>query len=80
MKNIRIVVTDDNSIIVKADSDRYGKDAIMYQDINFMNCFDYVRRATGHNHFQIQHYSVTDLYTDCTGKTMARYMWIRLPS
>lgn len=80
MDNIRLVVKDDHSILVKADSRRFGKDAIMYEDISFMNCFDYIRRATGKNHFQIKHYSVVEPFTDSTGRTMAKFMWIEFPS
>ena len=76
MENISIVVTDNNTITVRADSKRYGKNAVMYEDHKFMRCFDYIRRATGKNHFQIKHWSCVEPFTDTDGRTMARYMWI----
>lgn len=80
MENIRISVTDNHTIVVKADTKRFGKDAIMYEGINFMECFDYVRRATGKNNFQIKHFSFAEPFTDHTGRTMAKSMWIEFPS
>lgn len=80
MENIRIAVTSNNTIIVKADSERFGKDAIMYEDTKFMRCFDYIRRATGKNHFQIKHFAGVEPFTDTDGRTMGRSMWIEFPS
>ena len=79
MKNFRLIASD-GSIVVKADSDRYGKDAVVYQDTTFMRCFDYIRRVTGQNHFQIKHWSVVEPYTDFDGRTMGSYMWISFPA
>lgn len=70
MKNIRIVVLDDRSIAVKADTDRFGKDAILYQDTTFMRCCDYIRRATQSNHFQLQSLACIPMFTDAEGRTM----------
>ena len=53
MKHIRIVVTDSNTIVVKADTKRFGRDAIMYEGSTFMQCCDYIRRATGQEHFTL---------------------------
>ena len=75
MKNFRLIAGD-GSIVVKTDSERYGKDAIVYQDITFMRCFDYIRRVTGKNHFQIKHWSFAKPYTDFEGRTMGDFMWI----
>ena len=75
MKNFRLIASN-GSIVVKADSKRYGKDAIVYQDISFMRCFDYIRRVTGENHFKIRHFSFVEPYTDFEGRTMGNMMWI----
>ena len=75
MENFRVYASD-GSIVVKADSKRYGKDAIVYQDISFMRCFGYIRRVTGENHFQIKHFSFVKPYTDFEGRTMGNEMWI----
>lgn len=74
MKNIRIVVShpdhENSSILVKADSERFGIDAIMFEGISFDECLDYVRRETGRNHFQLQAFSMMATYTDYKGKTL----------
>lgn len=70
MKNIRIVALDDHSIVVKADSERFGKDAIMYQDTTFMRCCDYIRRVTRTDHFRLQSLSCVPSFTDRDGRTM----------
>ena len=80
MENIRIVVTDNNTITVRADSTRFGKDAVMYEDRSFMNCFNYIRKATGKNHFQIKHLAFVEAFTDAEGRTMGSRMWIEFPS
>lgn len=76
MKNVSVVVTNNNTIVVVADTKRYGKQAILYEDHKFMRCFDYIRRASGQNHFQIKSYSTSEQFTDTDGRTMARFMWI----
>ncbi len=76
MKNISVVVTPNNSITVVADSGRFGKQAIMYEDTSFMRCFDYIRKMTGKNHFRIKQYSCSDLFTDTEGRTMGKFMWV----
>ena len=80
MENIRIVVTDNNTITVRADTKRFGKDAIMYEDHKFMNCFDYIRRATKQDHFKVKHLAFVEPFTDTDGLTMGRSMWIELPA
>ena len=79
MKNFHITARD-RSIIVRADSDRYGKNAIVYQDISFMNCFNYIQRVTGKKHFQIKFLSASAPYTDVDGRTMGSHMWIEFPA
>ena len=54
MKNIVIKALDTGSIVVLADTDRYGKNAIMYQDITFMACCKYIARATGKTDFKLK--------------------------
>ena len=70
MKNIRIVVTDSKTIVVKADTKRYGRDAIMYEGSTFMQCCDYIRRTLRTNHFQLKGYSCERMFTDAEGRTM----------
>lgn len=70
MENIQIVVTDNRTIVVKADSKRFGKGAIMYEGHTFMSCCDYVRRVCKKNHFQLKSYSCVKTFTDTDGRTM----------
>lgn len=70
MKNIRIVVTDNRTVVVKADTARFGKDAIMYEGYTFMQCCDYIRRVCKSNHFKLSSYSCVRTFTDADGRTM----------
>lgn len=70
MKNFQIVVTDNRTIVVLADSARYGKNAIMYEGHTFVSCCDYIRRVTRKNHFQLKSYDCIKTFTDTEGRTM----------
>jgi len=78
MKNIRIVVTDNRTIVVRADTKRYGRDAIMYEGHTFMGCCDYIRRMTRNNHFKLNSYSCVRTFTDTEGRTMPWIMSVEL--
>lgn len=70
MKNFQIVVTDNRTIVVTADSTRYGKNAIMYEGHTFMSCCDYICRITRKNNFRLKSYSCMKTFTDTEGRTM----------
>ena len=74
MTNIQIAVTDNNTITVIADTKRFGKHAVMYEGSTFMQCCDYIRRATRNNHFKLQALSHPALpirtFTDPEGRTL----------
>lgn len=70
MKNFQIVVTDNRTIVVLADSKRFGENAIMFEGKTFMECCDYIRRVTGNNHFKLTSYSRMKTFTDAEGRTM----------
>ena len=58
-KNIVIKVVENNagaghSIIVRADSERYCKNAILYQNITFRSCCEYIARITRQNNFKLK--------------------------
>lgn len=74
MKNIRIVATDNNTLTVKADTKRYGNDAIMFEGRTFMECCDYIRRATGQNHFKLETFFCVPNFTDANGQTLPRIL------
>ena len=70
MKNIQIVVTDNRTIVVMADTKRYGNSAVMYEGSTFMQCCDYIRRTTKQNHFKMNSFAGVRMYTDPDGRTM----------
>lgn len=71
MDNVTIKVTDRGTIVVRADTKRFGKDAIMFEGNTFMQAFDYVRQTSGKNHFQLQGIPLAyGWFTDRDGRTM----------
>ena len=70
MENIQIVVTDNRTIVVKADSKRFGKGAIMYEGHTFMECCEYILRTCKKNNFRMKSYGCVELFTDTDGRTM----------
>lgn len=76
MENIRIRVTENNTIVVVADTKRFGKDAIMYECRSFMHCCEYIRCATRKDHFSLSGMPMVGFFTDVDGKTMPREMWV----
>ena len=80
MKNIEIVVSDNNTICVFADTKRYGRHAIMYEGRTFMQCCDYIRRATKKNHFRLvpSFGPNMTMFTDTEGRTMPIIMDVKL--
>ena len=77
MENIRIIATENRTIVVKADSKRYGKQAIMFEGHTFMMACDYIRRTCRTNHFKLDSFSCVPLFTDTEGRTMPRIMNVR---
>lgn len=78
MDNIRIMVTDNRTIIVKADTKRYGKDAIMFEGHTFMSCCDYIRRTEHTDHFKLESFSCVPVFTDTEGRTMPWIMNVKI--
>lgn len=76
MENITIMVLHpdqpNSSILVKADSKRFGKNEIMFEGISFKECFEYVKRETKRDHLRLMG-CLVGAYTDCKGKT---FPWI----
>lgn len=70
MKNIRIVVTDNNTIVVKADTKRFGEDAIMFEGHTFNEACDYIRRTCGVDHFTLSSYVLVEKFTDTEGRSL----------
>ena len=73
MENIQIVVKND-SIVVIADTKRFGKGAIMFEGHSFMECCDYIRRRTNNNHFKLKALTCFQTFTDSEGLTMPDHL------
>ena len=78
MENIRIIATDNRTIVVKADTKKYGNDAVMYEGHTFMQCCDYIRRKVGSNHFKLDALPYTPMFTDTEGRTLPRIHSVHL--
>ena len=59
MENIVIEVVDNCNLIVRANTERYGKNAIMYQDTSLRSCCDYIAQKTGCHKFKVQARAIT---------------------
>ena len=70
MTNVQIVVTDNQTIVVIADTKRFGKHQIMFEGRTFMEACDYIRRATGKKHFKVQGLDCIRKYQDPDGRLM----------
>ena len=59
LKNIMIEAVGNCNLIVRADSERFGKNTIMYQDTSLRACCDYIARKTGCHKFKVQARAIT---------------------
>ena len=74
MKNIEIEVMRENYIVVRADTARYGTNAVMFEGNTFDQCFDYIKRETGRGNVLFQSRLAYGAYTDRTGRTFPLFM------
>lgn len=70
MKNIQIVVTDNHTIVVIADTKRFGDHSIMFEGLTFMEACHYIRRTTGKNNFHLDSLSLCETFKDPDGRRM----------
>ena len=68
MKNIRIVVKGDNYIVVIADTNRFGKNEVMFEGNTFNQCFDYIKRELDRERLNFTAYFIDGAYTDREGR------------
>ena len=54
MKNVTVNATETGTIVVRADTERFGKNEILFEGSTFMQAFDYIRQKSGNNHFKLQ--------------------------
>lgn len=76
MDNIRIIVERKDYIIVRADTSRFGINAIMFEGNNFDQVFDYIKRETGKESLQLVG-NLASLHTDRCGRTFPAYMVVQ---
>ena len=76
MTNIRIIVKGENYIVVVADSERFGKNEIMYEGNCFRECFNYIKRETGRDSLTLNG-TLASLCEDRKGETFPSYMEVR---
>ena len=69
MKNFRIEALRNNYMVVKADSERFGKQEIMFEGNTFNQCFEYIKRVTGKVKLNLQSYLLYEPITDREGRT-----------
>ena len=73
MKDITIEMIRKDYIVVKASTDRFGPQEIMYEGIAFRECFDYIKRETGADALRLIG-TMSSLTTDRNGETFPVFM------
>lgn len=68
MTNFRIEALRDNYMIVKADSERFGKQEVMFEGNTFAQCFNYIKNETGKDTLQLKSYFIFAPVTDREGR------------
>ena len=74
MKNIRIEAKSPTYMVVIADSDRFGKNEVMFEGNTFDQCFEYVKRETGKEKLQLQACILDGCYVDREGRCFPAFM------
>lgn len=74
MKNIRIEYVRENYIVVKADTERFGKNEVMFEGNTFNQCFEYCKRELGKDKLCLSSSILFEAYTDREGRTFPWYM------
>ena len=74
MKNITIEYIKGNYIVVKADTERFGKNEVMFEGNTFDQCFDYCKRELGKDKLNLSTSFLYECYTDREGRTFPWYM------
>lgn len=74
MKNIRIEYVRENYIVVKADTERFGKNEVMFEGNTFNQCFEYCKRELGKDKLSLSSSIILGAYTDREGRTFPLYM------
>ena len=68
MHNFNIEAWRSDYMIVKADSERFGNQEIVFEGNTFDQCFDYIKRETGKDKLYLRSYLLYEPITDRNGK------------
>lgn len=74
MTNFRIEALRDDYMVVKADSERFGEQEIVFEGNTFNQCFDYIKRKTGKDKLNLTSCFIYKSVTDREGRTFPCYM------
>ena len=79
MENIRILAeynknTGGAYIVVKADTERFGKNEVMFQGNTFDQCFDYIKGMLGLEKLRLHSMFLYETITDRLGRSFPCYM------
>jgi len=74
MKNFRIIASRDSYMYVRADSERFGKQEIVFEGNTFNQCFDFIKRETGKDKLNLESCFIYAPVTDREGRTFPCYM------
>ena len=74
MNNIEIEVMRENYIVVRADTERFGANEVMYEGNTFDQCFDYIKRETGRDTVRLSACMADGIYTDRDNRTFPPLM------
>ncbi len=74
MQNIRVEAKRDNYMVVLADTERFGKDEVMFEGNTFDQCFNFIKRETGRENLQLRSMALYETVTDRNGRTFPHYM------
>lgn len=74
MENVRIIAIHDDYIIVKAATERFGKDEVLFEGNTFNQCFDYCKKELRKDRLNLQSSFLYESYTDREGRTFPWHM------
>ena len=75
MNNIRIQMVNENYIVVIADSERFGRNEVMYEGNCFDECLDYCKRELNKDTLRITG-RIAACVTDRKGRVFPAFMRI----
>lgn len=74
MNNFRIEAQRSDYMIVRADSERFGKQEIVFEGNTWNQCFDYIKRETGKERLSLQSLFLYEPIIDREGRSFPWYI------